>query len=190
MSEASGARRAVSSHSSRDYARLHRQQALALQLFAGKLASAANRLRSLPISPFGRLFILTAQPHLAKHALALHFPLQNLKSLVHIVVAHENLHSLFLCDRAIAKPLPGARSLARGTHHPLADAAGMPTSILNFPSADGHNRLPYAKESDLPRSLFGQLFERVSTGPYTPYLSHPISKYRSASLFCVFPVGR
>src|SRR5262249_6654257 len=95
VSEASGTSWAVSQRS-RSYARLHRQQALALQLFAGKLAGAANRFRFLSNSPFGRLFVVTVQPNFAKHALALHLPLQDLKGLVHIIVAYENLHSLFL----------------------------------------------------------------------------------------------
>jgi hypothetical protein len=46
---------------------------------------------------------VTMQPHLAKKALSLHFLLQHPKGLVHVVVAHENLHLLFLFDRAIAK---------------------------------------------------------------------------------------
>jgi hypothetical protein len=46
---------------------------------------------------------VTVQLHLAKDALALHLLLQHLKGLVDIVVANENLHSVFLFDRAIAR---------------------------------------------------------------------------------------
>jgi hypothetical protein len=95
MSEAYRMGRAVSSGDARSQAWLHRQQALALQFFASQLARAPDRLRFLPNSPFGRLFVVTVHPHLAKDALALHFLLQYPKSLVHVVVAHENLHSLF-----------------------------------------------------------------------------------------------
>jgi hypothetical protein len=49
---------------------------------------------------------VTVQLHLAKDALALHLLLQNLKGLVDIVVAYENLHSVFLFGRAIAKTMP------------------------------------------------------------------------------------
>jgi len=38
--------------------------------------------------------------HLAEYAFALHLPLQHLKGLVDIVVADENLHAVFLFDRA------------------------------------------------------------------------------------------
>jgi hypothetical protein len=86
---------AVSSGDARRQAWLHRQQALTLQFFASQLARATNCLRFLSNSPFGRLFVVTVQPHLAKDALALHFLLQHPKSLVHVVVAHENLHLLF-----------------------------------------------------------------------------------------------
>src|SRR6476646_3910584 len=102
-SEAGGTRRAVSSYRPRGHAWLHRQQALTLQFFAGELAGAANRFRFLPNSTFGRLFVVTVQLHLAKDALALHLLLQYLQGLVHIVVAYENLHSVFLFDRAIAR---------------------------------------------------------------------------------------
>jgi hypothetical protein len=65
-SEANGTRRAVTSHGSRGRAWLHRQQAFTLQLLAGEFAGAANRLRFLPGSSLGRLFVMTAQLHLAK----------------------------------------------------------------------------------------------------------------------------
>ena len=42
--------------------------------------------------------------HLAEYALALHLPLQHLKGLVDIVVADENLHAVFLFDRAVNGP--------------------------------------------------------------------------------------
>jgi len=69
---------------------------------------------------------------IAKHALALHLSLQDLKSLVHIIVAYENLHSLFLFDRAITKRCQALEPLAYSTHEPLAMRPGYPPSILNF----------------------------------------------------------
>src|ERR1700744_5198749 len=76
ISEAYRMGRAGSSGDARSQAWLHRQQALALQFFASELARAPDRLRFLPNSPFGRLFVVTVHPHLAKDALALHFLLQ------------------------------------------------------------------------------------------------------------------
>jgi hypothetical protein len=101
VSEARGTRRGVTSHCPRDHARLDRQQPLPLKFFAGELAGAPNCFRLLSNSPFGRLFVVPVQLHLAKNALALHLLFQDLESLLNIVVAYENLHSVFL-DRAIA----------------------------------------------------------------------------------------
>jgi hypothetical protein len=94
--EARRARRAGSSNSAWDCPRLHRQQTLALQLFTGELAGAADGFRLLPDSPLGGFFIMAAEFHLAEYALALHLLLQHLESLVDIVVADENLHAVFL----------------------------------------------------------------------------------------------
>src|ERR1700677_3829868 len=75
--------------------RLHRQQTLALQFFAGKLARAADRFRLLSDLFLGGLFVMAAELHLAEDALALHLFLQHLESLVDIVVTDENLHVVF-----------------------------------------------------------------------------------------------
>src|SRR5438105_11564072 len=103
-SEARRARRAGSSKSAWDCPRLNRQQTLALQLFAGELAGAADGFRLLPDSPLGGFFIMAAEFHLAEYALALHLLLQHLEGLVDIVVADENLHAVFLFDRAVNGP--------------------------------------------------------------------------------------
>src|SRR5580704_8537960 len=80
---------------------LHRQQALALQLLAGELAGAADGFGLLADALLGRFFVMTAQLHLAEHALALHLLLQHPQRLVDIVVTDENLHAAFLLDRAV-----------------------------------------------------------------------------------------
>src|SRR5271154_7246421 len=72
---------------------LHRQQALALQFLARKLAGAADRLRLLPCLSFRWFFVMAAKLHLAENALALHLFLQRLEGLVDVVVANENLHA-------------------------------------------------------------------------------------------------
>ena len=54
---------------------------------------------------------MAAEFHLAEYAFALHLPLQHLKGLVDIVVADENLHAVFLFDRAVNGPdCQGARA--------------------------------------------------------------------------------
>jgi hypothetical protein len=103
-SEARRARRAASSKSPWDCPRLHRQQTLALQLFAGELAGAADGFRLLPDSPLGGFFVVAAEFHLAEYALALHLLLQHPEGLVDIVVADENLHAVFLFDRTVNGP--------------------------------------------------------------------------------------
>src|ERR1700728_672006 len=95
-SKAGSTRRTASSGGSRDHPRLHRQQALALQLFAGELASAADGFRFLADPSLGRLFVMAAELHLAEDALALHLLLQHLESLVDIVVTNENLQAVLL----------------------------------------------------------------------------------------------
>jgi len=47
---------------------------------------------------------MAAEFHLAEYALALHLLLQHLEGLVDIVVADENLHAVFLFDRAVNGP--------------------------------------------------------------------------------------
>jgi hypothetical protein len=66
-----------------------------LQFLAGELASAADSFRFLPDFFLGGLFVMAAELHLAEDALALHFLLQHLESLVDIVVTDENLHVVF-----------------------------------------------------------------------------------------------
>src|SRR6516164_7655998 len=111
-SEARRARRAASSSSSWDCPRLHRQQTLPLQLFAGELTGAADGFRLLPGSPLGRFFVMAAELHFAEDALALHLLLQHPKGLVDIVVTYENLHAAFLLDRAVDRPNGrGARAI-------------------------------------------------------------------------------
>jgi hypothetical protein len=100
-SEVRRAPRAASSKGAWDCPSFHRQQTLALQLFAGELAGAADGLRLLPDSPLGGFFVMATEFHLAEYALALHLLLQHLKGLVDIVVADENLHAVFLFDRAV-----------------------------------------------------------------------------------------
>src|SRR5262249_12280924 len=68
-----------------------RDQAFALSLFPGRLASSSDRLRFLAGLACGRLFIGLATLHLAKNALALHPLLQNSQSLIDIVIANEYL---------------------------------------------------------------------------------------------------
>ena len=111
-SEARRARRAASSSSYWDCPRLHRQQTLPLQLFAGELTDAADGFRLLPDSPLGRFFVMAAELHFAEDALALHLLLQHPKGLVDIVVTYENLHAAFLLDRAVDRPNgQGARAI-------------------------------------------------------------------------------
>jgi hypothetical protein len=47
---------------------------------------------------------MLAELHLAEYALALHLLLQHSEGLVDIVVADENLHAVFLFDRAVNGP--------------------------------------------------------------------------------------
>src|SRR6516225_894185 len=95
-SETAPASGAASSDSPRNHPRFHRQQTLALQLFAGELTGATDSFCLLPDSPLGRLFIVAAELHLAEETFALHLPLQRLEGLIDIVVADENLHVVFL----------------------------------------------------------------------------------------------
>jgi len=96
-----------------DHPRLHRQQTLALHLFAGELAGAADGFRFLPDSLLGGFFVTAAEPHLAEDALALHLFLQHPEGLVDIVVTDENLHgrssSIERLMGPMAKASPGPR---------------------------------------------------------------------------------
>src|SRR5260370_39925323 len=73
--------------------RLHRQQALALQLLAGELARAAHGFRLFARFLLGGFFIMAAELHLAENSLALHLLLQRLEGLIDIVIANDNLHA-------------------------------------------------------------------------------------------------
>ena len=72
--------------------------AFALQALAKQLAMTADRLGFLAGFLFRRLFVRSAQFHLAKHAFALHLLLQRLEGLVDIVVAYN-----YLNDRPISQ---------------------------------------------------------------------------------------
>src|SRR4051812_37665146 len=88
-----GAARSASARTAHDRLGLHRQQALALQFLARKLARPADRFRPLAGLLFGGLFVMAAELHLAEDALALHLFLQRLEGLIDIVVTDENLHA-------------------------------------------------------------------------------------------------
>jgi len=51
---------------------------------------------------------MAAEFHLAEYPLALHLLLQHPEGLVDIVVADENLHAVFLFDRAVNGPMAKA----------------------------------------------------------------------------------
>jgi hypothetical protein len=99
-SEARTSREAGSSRSPRSYPGLHRQKALSLQFLPRQLAGASPSFRLLSNSLFRGFLVVTAQPHFAEDALALHFLLQHLKGLIDIVVADENLHVSVLFNPA------------------------------------------------------------------------------------------
>src|SRR5437879_3404321 len=95
-SDAGGSGGAASRRRPWDDAGLHRQQALALHLFALEFARTADGFRLLPHSPLGGFFVMAAELHLAENALALHLFLEHSERLVDIVVTYENLHAAFL----------------------------------------------------------------------------------------------
>ena len=65
---------------------------------------------------------MAAEFHLAEYALALHLLLQHLEGLVDIVVADENLHAVFLFDRAVNGPDgQGTRATGARMHNSGAD---------------------------------------------------------------------
>jgi hypothetical protein len=98
---------------------------------------------------------MAAKLHLAKDALALHLLLQDLKGLVDIVVAYENLHSVFLFDRAIARPDAKALGpLAYGyARFPRRWRLGY-ASILYFRLLTDTAGCHFRNKDDLARSLF------------------------------------
>ena len=57
---------------------------------------------------------MAAEFHLAEYAVALHLLLQHPEGLVDIVVADENLHAMFLFDRAVKGPAKVLGPLAHG----------------------------------------------------------------------------
>jgi hypothetical protein len=67
------------------------EQALALHLFAGELAGAAESLAFFANSSFGRFLISPSALHLPKYALALHLFLQNAQRLFDVVIADDYL---------------------------------------------------------------------------------------------------
>ncbi len=120
------------------------QQAFALHFFTGQFASAPNRFRFLASSFLRRLLIMATKLHFAKDAFALHFFLERLERLIDIVVANENLHSLFLAfrrDRALddRKTANRARNGAPvpcrgGYQRPSAMSSQPPTNFGKFTS--------------------------------------------------------
>lgn len=65
----------------------------ALSTLTSKLAGPADRLSLLPCLLFGRLLVIVAQLHLAKHTFALQLLLQRPKRLIDIVIANDYLHA-------------------------------------------------------------------------------------------------
>ena len=137
-----GARGAASSGGPWDHPRLHRQQTLALHLFAGEFASAADGFRFLPDSLLGGFFVAAAELHLAEDALALHLFLQHPEGLVDIVVTDENLHGRSSSIERLLGPMAKAPGpLAHGyaqfgcRWHPRYE----PTSTFEIVPADGHD---------------------------------------------------
>src|SRR6266568_8735513 len=140
-SEARRARRAGSSKSAWDCPRLHRQQTLALQLFAGELAGAADGFRLLPDSPLGGFFVMAAEFHLAEYALALHLLLQHLKGLVALL---SRTRTCTRCSSSIERlkgPPRCSGHWRTDTHNSGAKGHQRyePTSIFESVPADGHH---------------------------------------------------
>jgi hypothetical protein len=95
-SETRGSRRPASAGTSRGgRARLHWQQAFALQLFAREFTGTTDSFRFLSDSLLGRLFVVAAELHFAEHALSLHLLLEHPERLIDIVVTDEDLHATF-----------------------------------------------------------------------------------------------
>src|SRR5580658_6807661 len=69
------------------------QEALALQLLAGKFPRPTHRLGLFSRPFFRRLLVMAPELHLAENALALHLLLERLEGLIDIIVADENLHA-------------------------------------------------------------------------------------------------
>jgi hypothetical protein len=67
-------------------------EAFALQALALQLTSAPDGFGGFPGAPLRWLFIVPPELHFAEYALALHFLLQGLESLIDIVIANEDLH--------------------------------------------------------------------------------------------------
>src|SRR5215831_14002840 len=81
---------------------LHRQEALALQPLARKLAGPADRFRLFPCLSFRGFFVVAAELHLAENTLALHLLFQRLEGLVDVIVANENLHASSFSVRSVS----------------------------------------------------------------------------------------
>jgi hypothetical protein len=124
---------AASSGGSWDHPRLHRQQTLALHLFAGELAGAADGFRFLPDSLLGGFFVTAAEPHLAEDALALHLFLQHPEGLVDIVVTDENLHGRSSSIERLMGPMAKRPGHWRtDMHNSGADGTRGTTSVSPF----------------------------------------------------------
>jgi hypothetical protein len=79
-----------------------RQKAFTLQLFAGELTRATDRLGFLARSLFRRFLEMAAELHLAENALALQFFLKRFESLINIVVANENLQAVVSSEEILS----------------------------------------------------------------------------------------
>src|SRR6185437_47106 len=73
--------------------RLHRQEALALQLLAGQLARSAHGFGLFAGFFLGGRCVMAAELHVAENSLTLHLLLQRLEGLIDVVIANENLHA-------------------------------------------------------------------------------------------------
>jgi hypothetical protein len=156
-SEAGRARGAASSGGPWDHPRLHRQQTLALHLFAGELAGAADGFRFLPDSLLGGFFVTAAEPHLAEYALALHLFLQHPEGLVDIVVTDENLHGRSSSIERLMARWQGARATGARIctiRVPMAPAVRTNVDIRNC-ACRWAPRLPIGTETSVRRRFLG-----------------------------------
>src|SRR5262249_28293871 len=106
---------------------------------------------------------MAAHLHLAEDAFALHLLLQHLKGLVDVVVTNENLHSVYLFDRAIAGT--DAKALGPLAHgHARFGGQWRPGSVdieFRLPPAHAGCQLRETRTSVI--AFFWQLFRRVIT---------------------------
>gem|GEM_PF-5720964 len=70
----------------------HRQQAVALRLFAGELAGPPDGVGLFALALFRGLFIGAMLFQFPENAFPLHLFLEDTKSLIDVIVSNENLH--------------------------------------------------------------------------------------------------